>query len=131
MNDVRWSDSELRKYIDDEANVHWFDDQSAREDERKRFREELRVALVPIVQAKLLEKVGTVTDPQGLTLVCADLVDDLNYKHAVRRWLLVCTEPWVYLADWIVSELERTYKLTAGKKRPSSKSLKEIERANQ
>jgi hypothetical protein len=131
MNDVRWSESELRKYIDAEANLHWFDDQSERTSERARFRSEVRAVLVPVVQAALLERVGTVTDPEGLTMVCADLIDDLNYRHAVRRWTLVCADPWKYLAEWLVSEIERTYKVTAGRKRPSGKTLKEIERASQ
>ena len=131
MNDVRWSDSELRKYIDAEAALEWYSDASEREHDRLRFRSELRARLVPIVQARTLELVGTVTDPEGLTTVCFDLVDDLRYKTQVRRWLLVCAEPWAYLAEWLASELEKTYKATIGKKRPSDKLLKEIERANQ
>ena len=131
MNDVRWSDSALRKYIDDESALSWFSDESDRETDRAAFRRELRAALVPEVQAALLQSIGVVTNPEGLTLVCADLVDDLRYRAAVRRWILICDEPWKYLATWISGEIEKTYRVTAGKKRPSDKILKEIERANQ
>ena len=64
-------------------------------------------------------------------MVCYDLVDDLRYKPHPRRWLLACDEPWRFLADWVTEELGKTYRLTAGRKRPSAKALKEIERANQ
>jgi hypothetical protein len=131
MNDVRWSDSALRKYIDVEAALSWFSDDSDREADRIAFRRELRAALVPVIQASLLQRIGTVTNPEGLTLVCADLVDDLRYRAAVRRWILICDEPWKYLADWIAGGIEKTYRATAGKKRPSDKVLKDIERANQ
>lgn len=131
MNDVRWSDSELRKYIDDEANLGWFSDASDREAERVAFRREVRVVLVPVVQGAVLKTIGVVTNPEGLTLVCADLVDDLRYRAAVRRWVLICDEPWAYLASWLGTEIEKAYKATAGKNRPSDKVLKDIERANQ
>jgi hypothetical protein len=131
MNDVRWSDSQLRKYIDAEANLGWFSDGSEREVERNEFRRELRAVIVPEVQAALLQTVGVVTNPEGLTLVCADLVDDLRFRTTVRRWILVCDEPWKYLAFWAATEIEKVYKATAGRKRPSDKVLKDIERANQ
>jgi hypothetical protein len=43
----------------------------------------------------------------------------------------VSTEPWDYLTEWITLEIVKSYKATAGRKRPSDKILKEIERANQ
>jgi hypothetical protein len=131
MNDVRWSDSQLRKYIDAEANLGWFSDGSEREVERNEFRRELRAVIVPVVQAALLQTVGIVTNPEGLTLVCADLVDDLRFRTTVRRWMLVCDEPWKYLALLATTEIEKVYKATAGRKRPGDKVLKGIERANQ
>lgn len=131
MDDVRWSDLQLRKYIETEAALGYFDDKAEREVVRTRFRAELRARLVPVVQARLLRSIGVVTDPEGLTMVCYDLVDDLGYKPQIRRWVLVCSEPWSYLAEWITEEIGKSYKATAGRKRPSDKVLKEIERANQ
>lgn len=131
MDNVQWSDSQLRNYIDAEAGLSWFSDETWREGERKAFRRVLRASLVPIVQSRLLETIGVVTDPEGLTMVCYDLVDDLRSRTQTRRWVMVCSEPWAYLAEWISEEIVKTYKATAGKKRPSGKVLKEIERANQ
>jgi hypothetical protein len=131
MDNIQWSDSRLRNYIEAEAGLSWFSDESERETERQAFRRELRRVLVPVVQSRLLEAIGVVIDPEGLTMVCFDLVDDLRYRALVRRWVLVCTEPWSYLAGWTSDEVVRSYKATAGRKRPSAKVLKEIARANQ
>jgi hypothetical protein len=131
MDAVRWSDSKLRKYLETEAGLGWFSDKSEREFERNQFRVEIRAVLVPVVQARLLELVGVVTDPEGLAMVCYDLADDLGYRHPIRRWVMVCTEPWAFLAEWMSEEIVKSYKATAGKKRPDAKVLKEIERANQ
>ena len=131
MNDVRWSDAELREFIEAESHVSWFSDVSDRDDVRTRFREEARAQIAPVVQARLLERVGVLTDPEGVAAVTLDLTLELCCKDDARRWLLVSTEPWEYLADWITSEIVGSYKATVGKKRPSDKILKEIERANQ
>ena len=131
MDAVHWSDSQLRNYIEAEASLGFFDDKSDREIARAKFRVELRSIVVPVVQARLLETIGVLVDPEGLTMVCYDLVDDLGYKHQIRRWVLVTPSRWAYLAEWIGEEVVKSYKLTAGRKRPNGKVLKEIERANQ
>jgi hypothetical protein len=131
MNDVRWSDSDLRKFVEAESLLSWFSDSEEREDDRTRFRSQARDRLVPTVQAALLQRVGVVTDPEGITAVALDLALELCCKDDARRWLLVSTEPWDYLSEWIVLEIVKSYRATAGKKRPSDKILKDIERANQ
>ena len=131
MNDVRWSDTELRKFVEDESHFSWFSDVSERDDDRARFRTELRERVAPRVQASLLARVGVVTDPEGIAAVALDLSLELCCKDDARRWLLVSTEPWDYLIDWMTLEIVKSYRATAGKKRPSDKVLKEIERANQ
>jgi hypothetical protein len=131
MNDVRWSDAELRKFVEAESHVTWFSDSSDREDDRAQFRVEARARIAPAVQVALLERVGVVTDPEGITAVAVDLALELCCADDARRWLLVSTEPWDYLTEWIALEIVKCYKATAGKKRPSDKLFKEIERANQ
>jgi hypothetical protein len=131
MNDVRWSDSELRKFVEAESHYSWFSDASDREEDRARFREEVKSRVVAAVQAGLLERVGVVTDPEGIAAVAVDLTLELCCKDDARRWLLVSTEPWDYLTGWITREIVKSYKATAGRKRPTDEILKEIERANQ
>jgi len=131
MNEVHWSDSELRKFVEAESHYSWFSDVSDREDDRSRFREEVRSRIVASAQIGLLERVGVVTDPEGIAAVAVDLTLELCCKDDTRRWLLVSTEPWDYLTEWITLEIVKSYKATAGRKRPSDKILKEIERANQ
>jgi hypothetical protein len=131
MNDVRWSDAELRKFVEAESHFSWFSDVSERDEDRARFRTELRDRVAPMAQASLLARVGVVTDPEGIAAVALDLALELCCKDDARRWLLVSTEPWDYLTEWITLEIVKSYKATAGKKRPSDKVLKEIERANQ
>ncbi len=131
MNDVRWSDARLRKYLEDEGNLGWLDDGASREAERDAFRQEIRAAIVPIVQAKLLERIGALTDPEGLAIIVSELVTNLNWRGWLRIWLTVSTDPWTFLADWSTDEIAKAYRGTAGKKRPSKKTLQEIERANQ
>ena len=63
MNEVHWSDSELRKFVEAESHYSWFSDVSDREDDRARFREEVRSRIVASAQIGLLERVGVVTDP--------------------------------------------------------------------
>jgi hypothetical protein len=131
MNDVRWSDAELRKFVDDESHVTWFSDATDREDARARFRVEARARIAPAVQAMILSRVGVLTDPEGITLVATDLALDLCCEDDVRRWLMVSTQPWDFLIGWIAREIGKSYRATAGKKRPNDALLKEIERANQ
>ena len=130
MNDVRWSDAELRNFVNAESHVSWFSDATEREDERARFRSEARTRIAPAVQAGMISRVGVVTDPEGIALVATDLALELCCRDDARRWLLVSTEPWNYLIEWITLEVVKSYKATAGKKRPSDKLLREIERAN-
>ena len=131
MNDVRWTDSELRAFVEAESHFSFWSDASEREDDRNRFRAEARARIVPSVQSRLIERVGVVTDPDGITMVALDLALELCCEDDARRWLLVSTEPWDFLTAWIIREIVKSYKATAGKKRPSDKLLKEIERANQ
>jgi hypothetical protein len=131
MNDVRWSDAELRTFVEAESHFSWFSDVSERDEDRARFRTELRERVAPRAQASLLARVGVVTDPEGIAAVALDLSLELCCKDDARRWLLVSTEPWDYLIEWITHEIVKSYRATAGKKRPSDKILKEIERANQ
>lgn len=131
MNDVRWSDAELRKFVESESHVSWFSDASERDEDRARFRAEVRARVVSRAQERLLERVGVVTDPEGITAVAVEVTLELCCKDDARRWLLVSTQPWDYLTDWITREIVKSYRATAGKNRPSSKTLKDIERANQ
>ncbi len=131
MNDVRWSDADLRSFVEVESRLNWWSDASDREEERARFRVEAAHQIVPRIQAGLMERVGIPTAAEGIAAVALDLVLELSCEDEVRRWLLVSTEPWVYLASWMTREIVKSYKATVGKKRPSDKVLKEIERANQ
>jgi hypothetical protein len=45
----------------------------------------LRTVLVGVVQGVVLQVGGATTNTDGLTLVREDLVDDLRYRHALRR----------------------------------------------
>jgi hypothetical protein len=131
MNDVRWSDSELRKYILSETHYEYEYDTALTNAARDRFRAEAAVRVVPGVQARLLEEIGTVTDPNGIALVARELLIGICCDTAKRRWLLVSPEPWSYIEGWVAREITKAYKATAGADHPSRKSLKEIERANQ
>ncbi len=123
MNEVRWSDAALRKYIEEESHVSWFSDASDREAPRAQFRAQVRARVTPVVQARLLEKVGAVTDAEGITMVVVELAEELCCEDDARRWMLVCDAPWEYLTRWCVRRISRAYRSSVGKPAPTPKAL--------
>lgn len=130
MDENRWSDTALREYVRRVHNHNWFDDSVGddREVENERFRREVRSRIVGAVQASLLERIGTLSDPEGIALVAEELVDDCC-REDERRWLLVSPEPWAYLADWVSTELVRSYRNAAGARKKDGKAVKRLERS--
>jgi hypothetical protein len=130
VDENHWSDRTLREFV---RTIHEYDpccdgvndDESAK---RVRFRREVQRRLAPVVQARLLEKVGTVTDPEGIAIVAGEIIE--NYcNDDERRWLLVCPEPWVYLGEWIANDIAKAYKGASGARRSDTKALKQLEKA--
>jgi hypothetical protein len=129
VDENHWSDRTLREFV---RTIHEYDpccdgvndDESAK---RVRFRREVQRRLAPIVQARLLEKVGTVTDPEGIAIVADDLVSDYCSDDE-RRWLLVCAEPWDYLGEWIATDIAKAYKGASGARRKDEKAMKKLEK---
>jgi hypothetical protein len=130
MNDVGWSDKELRSYILSETHYEYEFDKTMITVARERFRVEALARLVPAVQANVLGQVGALTDPEGLALVARELMIGICCDQQKRRWLMVSTQPWSYLESWLTREVVRAYRSTVGRDRSSGKPLKEIERAN-
>ena len=130
MDENRWSDNSLREYVRRVHNHNWFSESADddREVENERFRREVRLRIVGAVQARLLERVGTLSDPEGIALVAEELVDDYC-REDERRWLLVSPEPWTYLADWVAAELVRSYKNAAGARKKDGKAVRRLERS--
>ena len=129
MDENRWSDRSLREFIRRISSHAWWCDtsESERDAEHERFRREVMARIVPAVQSRLLEKVGTLTDPEGISMVASELIDD-GCRDDERRWLLVSPEPWDYLAAWVASDLTKAYKGASGARPTDSKALKRLEK---
>jgi hypothetical protein len=129
MDKARWSDKQLRDFVRRAHSHSWWEDStdSDREAEHENFRNEVRRRIVAGVQSRLLEKVGSLTDPDGIAAIADDLVGDCG-REDERRWLIVSPAPWDYLTAWVASELVRAYKSAAGAKPKSSKGLKRLDK---
>ena len=129
MDENNWSDSALRDYIRGLHEHDWFDESTndGQKAEDQRFHTEVRSRIVVRVQAILLERIGTLSDPEGIAIVARELVGDYCSDDE-RRWLLVSPEPWNYLGDWVAAELVRSYKNAAGARKKDGKALKRLER---
>jgi hypothetical protein len=128
MGTARWSDSELREFIRRlDTSAWWRLDDSAEETETARLRAEIRDRVAPVVQRLVLERVGTLVEPEGVAIVAADLIQFRDGDE--RRWLLVTPDPWGYLAQWIAAELASSYKDAKGTPRARTKELKRLEKS--
>ena len=127
--DNRWSDTQLRDYVRRAHSfVSWIgatDD--GREAANERFRLEVRERVVPAIQTLLLERVGTLADPEGISVVAEELIGDFG-RDDERRWLMVSPEPWKYLTAWVASDLVKSYKGARGARSNDSKALRRIEK---
>ena len=129
MDENNWSDKALRDYIRGLHEHNWFDEPTddSRTVEDQRFLAEVRSRIVARVQSILLERIGALSDPEGIAIVARELVGDYCSDDE-RRWLLVSPEPWNYLGDWVATELVRSYKNAAGARKKDGKALKRLER---
>ena len=129
MDENNWSDKALRDYIRGLHEHNWFDEPTddSRTVEDQRFLAEVRSRIVARVQSILLERIGTLSDPEGIAIVARELVGDYCSDDE-RRWLLVSPEPWTYLGDWVATELVYSYKNAAGARKKDGKVLKRLER---
>jgi hypothetical protein len=128
----RWSDKQLRDYVRRAHSYSCWD--SSGDDEREvaheRFRHEVRQRIVPGVQALLLSTVGSLADPEGISVVTEELIDDYG-REDERRWLMVSPEPWNYLTAWVASDLVKSYRGARGARSNDSKALKRIEKQSE
>jgi hypothetical protein len=131
MDSINWSDNQLRNYVMRESYVAWPRGQLELGTLREQFLAQARLRIAPAVQAKLLARFGALTDPEGIAMVSIDLAQDLCGRDDARRWLLVSTEPWDSLIEWIAREIVKSQRSMAGKARPSDEAIKEIENATQ
>lgn len=129
MDENRWSDRQLREFIRRISSHAWWCEtpDTERDAEHERFRREVRARIVPTVQSRLLQKVGTLTDPEGISMVADELIDD-GCRDDERRWLMVSPEPWDYLAAWVASDLAKAYKGASGARPTDSKALRRLEK---
>jgi hypothetical protein len=128
MSTVRWTDRELREFVLRAPRLNW-DDQLVADLARSQFHTEALERIVPVVQERLLAEGGVPSSADGIALLACEIVEDSHYERR-REWLLVCAEPWEYLATWIADSVVKSYKTTIGKSRKDRRTLAGIAEAS-
>ncbi|MGC5167672.1 hypothetical protein [Luteimicrobium sp. DT211] len=126
MEEQHWDAATLRELVR-RVDTSWRGE-DVPDDERAAFRRQVRARVAPVVQRRLLESVGSLVDADGIAIVADALLDD-GCSEDEHRWLLVCTDPWAYLADWLVAVVGRTYRRADGTPRSRAKELRRLEKA--
>jgi len=128
MSSERWNDRDLRAFVMRAPRLTWGDDELAEVD-RRAFRAQLVAIAAPGIQARVLAEVGALTSPEGLAVLCCEMLED--YVDARKRdWLLVCAEPWEYLEQWVAEAVVKTYRATTRRRDKDAKVLEGIAAAS-
>ena len=128
MSSERWNDRDLRAFVMRAPRLTWGDDELAEVD-RRAFRAQLVAIAAPGIQARVLAEVGALTSPEGLAVLCCEMLED--YVDARKRdWLLVCAEPWEYLEQWVAEAVVKTYRTTTRRRDKDAKVLEGIAAAS-
>ena len=123
MSGNSWSDSDLRAYIAAATGFFWLGTEA--DVERARFRAQV-TRIVPGIQKRVLAEVGATTSADGIAFFASEEVE--HGRAAKRAWLLVSSEPWEYLEQWIGDVVIRAYRAAVQPK--DKKALKGIAAAS-
>lgn len=123
MSGNSWSDSDLREYIAAASGFFWLGTEA--DVERARFRAQV-TRVIPGIQKRVLGEVGATTSADGIAFFASEEVE--RARPAKRAWLLVSSEPWEYLEQWIGDVVVRAYRAAVTSK--DKKALKGIEAAS-
>jgi len=128
MPSERWSDRDLRAFVVRAPRLSWGDSELA-DVERRAFRAQLVAIAAPGIQARVLAEIGALTSPEGLAVLCCEMLED--YVDARKRdWLLVCAEPWAYLEQWVAESVVKNYRATIRRREKDAKVLEGIAAAS-
>jgi hypothetical protein len=108
MSTTRWTDRELRDFVLSAPRLDGGEEVLA-DVARARFIEELGVRVVPLVQKTVLASVGVSTSAEGVALFACDLVENSRWDSR-RDWLLMCSSPWGYLAEWVAEDVVKSHR---------------------
>ncbi|MET4704929.1 hypothetical protein [Frigoribacterium sp. UYMn621] len=122
MSTTRWTDRELRDFV---LSAPLLDggEKVLADVARARFIEELGIRVVPVVQKSVLATVGVSTSPEGVALFACDLVENSRWDSR-RDWLLMCSSPWGFLAEWVTTDVVKSHRAAT---RRSKKDLRVLE----
>lgn len=110
MHEMLWSDDELRSFLTrlrDGSGL--FSEPAIDEVDRARFIDQARIRVVPEVQRRILAAVGARTSEAGVAAVAFEVVESLVWGKR-HTWLMVSTNPWALLTDFVATEVQQAYR---------------------
>jgi hypothetical protein len=128
MSSAHWSDRDLRAFVQLAPRLEWGDAELA-DLERRNFCAQLLVRVVPTVRERVLASVGIVTAPEGIALFACELIEDGRYDRR-RDALLLSTDPWLQLTDWLSLEVLRSCRATMKARKKDAAALEGIAAAS-
>ncbi|MES2094127.1 MAG: hypothetical protein V4531_09990 [Actinomycetota bacterium] len=128
MSTTRWTDRELREFVLG-APRRGEGEAVLADVTRARFIEELTIRVVPVVQKAVLATVGVSTSAEGVAAFACELVENSRWDSR-RDWLLMCSSPWEFLAEWIALDVAKSHRSVARRSKKDARVLEGIAAAS-